>query len=152
MWWNFYCVSEPRGAPLTIRTSRLQPLPDSRGTNGSQSKSCAGRGGALPARRSSKTTAHAPTVQVERIEEAIYLIRGEKVMLDEDLASLYGVETWNLTRAVNRNIGRFPGDFMFTLAHQEFADLKRQIGGSSSWGGRRRSLPRAFTQEIGFRR
>jgi len=83
---------------------------------------------------------------VERIERSIYVIRGEKVMLDEDLADLYGVETWNLTRAVSRNESRFPSDFMFRLSEEELTSLKRQSGGSS-WGGRRRSRPRAFTQE-----
>lgn len=59
-------------------------------------------------------------IPVERIERAIYLIRGEKVMLDRDLAALYGVETRILKRAVRRNLDRFPNDFMFVLNSTEF--------------------------------
>ena len=81
----------------------------------------------------------------EVIEKKILLIRGHKVMLDRDLAELYGVETKNLNKAVTRNINRFPEDFMFQLTGDEFADLKFHFG-TSSWGGTRK-LPRAFTQE-----
>jgi hypothetical protein len=82
----------------------------------------------------------------ERIEQAICLIRGQKVLLDADLAMLYGVEAKYLTRAVRRNAERFPKDFMFQLSKDEFADLKCQIGTSSSWGGRRYP-PYAFTEQ-----
>jgi hypothetical protein len=58
-------------------------------------------------------TKHRPLIPMERIEQSIYLIRGEKVMLDQDLASLYGVETRVLVQAVKRNVERFPADFMF---------------------------------------
>jgi hypothetical protein len=84
-------------------------------------------------------------VPAERIEQAILLIRGQKVMLDRDLASLYGVTTGNLNRAVARNLGRFPADFMFPLTRQEFNDLIFHFG-RSSWGGTRK-LPRAFTEQ-----
>ena len=84
-------------------------------------------------------------VPVERIENAIYLIRGEKVMLDADLAELYEVETKALLQAIKRNIARFPDDFMFQLSSEEFANLRSQIV-TSSWGGRRYE-PYAFTQE-----
>ncbi|MCL5883312.1 MAG: ORF6N domain-containing protein [Actinobacteria bacterium] len=77
---------------------------------------------------------------------SIMLIRSHKVLLDSDLAELYGVETGALTRAVRRNIGRFPPDFMFQLTEQEFEDLKRQSGISSGWGGRRYP-PYAFTEQ-----
>ena len=83
-------------------------------------------------------------VVVENIEAKILTVRGCKVMLDADLAELYGVETGALNRAVKRNIDRFPEDFMFRLASEEFANLKCQIG-TSSWGGRR-TLPFAFTE------
>lgn len=63
-------------------------------------------------------------VPVERIEKAILLIRGQKVMLDADLATLYGVETKVLVQAVKRNIERFPEDFMFQLNREEFAILR----------------------------
>ena len=90
----------------------------------------------------------------ERIERAILLLRGQKVLLDADLAALYGVETKALVQAAKRNIDRFPDDFMFQLTASEFADLRRQTGTSnlrsqidaSSWGGRR-YRPYAFTQE-----
>lgn len=92
----------------------------------------------------------APHSRIEtRIEIAslIHLIRGKKVMLDSDLASLYGVETKQINRAVKRNIERFPDDFYFQLTNKEFENLKYQIGTSSSWGGRRRSVPFVFTEQ-----
>jgi len=69
------------------------------------------------------------------IEERILLIRAHRVMLDEDLAEIYGVTTGALNQAVKRNRERFPADFMFQLDRQEFANLKSQIV-ISSWGGR----------------
>jgi len=66
----------------------------------------------------------------------IYFVRGEKVMMDFDLAMLYGVETTQLKRAVRRNIERFPSDFMFELTREELENLRCQIG-ISSWGGLR---------------
>ena len=83
-------------------------------------------------------------IPIERIARAILVIRGEKVMLDSDLAALYGVTTGNL-KAVKRNAERFPIDFMFQLDAEEVANLKFQFG-ISSWGGRRR-LPYAFTEQ-----
>ena len=79
------------------------------------------------------------------ITSKIYLIRYKKVMLDEDLAELYGVTTGNLNKAVKRNIARFPEDFMFQLTKEEFDNLIFQIG-TSGWGGRRK-LPYAFTEQ-----
>jgi phage regulator Rha-like protein len=83
-------------------------------------------------------------IPVEMIEKKILLIRGEKVMLDADLAELYGVETKMLVRAVKRNIDRFPSDFMIQLDNEEFEDLRFQFGTSNRWGGRRYLLY-AFT-------
>ena len=83
-------------------------------------------------------------VPVERIDRAILLIRQHKVMLDTDLAVLYGVETKALVRAVRRNRERFPEDFMFQLSPAEFENLRFQFG-TSSWGGRR-YRPYAFTE------
>ncbi len=74
----------------------------------------------------------------------IYEIRGQKVMLDSDLAELYGVETKRLNEQIRRNLDRFPEDFMFQLNESEFKNLKSQIA-TSSWGGRRK-LPYAFTE------
>lgn len=82
----------------------------------------------------------------ERVEQIIILIRGEKVILDRDLAVLYGVETKVLIQAVKRNIERFPADFMFQLSTEECGILKSQIVTSSSWGGIRRR-PYAFTEQ-----
>ena len=84
-------------------------------------------------------------VPVGQIEERILLIRGERVMLDADLAALYGVETGALVRAVKRHLERFPADFMFQLSPKEFDNLRCQIGISSRWGGRRYP-PYAFTE------
>ena len=83
---------------------------------------------------------------VERITSKIYLIRGQKVMLDEDLAGLYGVETRTLVQAVKRNKGRFPADFMFQLSKNEFDSLRSQIVISKGKGGRRYP-PYAFTEQ-----
>jgi hypothetical protein len=83
---------------------------------------------------------------LETIERAIFRIRGHKVILDSDLAALYGVETRRLNEQVRRNGERFPADFAFQLTGQEAADLKSQIATSSSgWGGRRK-LPFVFTE------
>lgn len=81
----------------------------------------------------------------EVIEKKIFLIRGQKVMLDKDLAELYGVETFNLNKAVKRNLDRFPADFMFQLTKEEFKNLIFQFG-ISRWGGTRK-LPYAFTEQ-----
>src|SRR5258708_3345846 len=87
-------------------------------------------------------------IPLERVQNFIFLIRGEKVMLDSHLAELYRVDTGTLNRAVKRNIERFPEDFMFQLAPQEVANLKCQFGISSfGHGGRRRSVPYAFTEQ-----
>jgi hypothetical protein len=82
----------------------------------------------------------------ERIERAILLVCGQKVMLDADLTALYGVETKMLVRAVKRNISRFPPDFMFQLDKEEFDNLRFHFGTSSYWGGRRYP-PYAFTEQ-----
>ncbi len=80
----------------------------------------------------------------ETVISKIYLIRGERVMIDKDLAELYGVTTSRLNEQVKRNIDRFPEDFMFQLTKPEFTNLKSQIA-ISSWGGRR-TLPYVFTE------
>ncbi|TAK43994.1 MAG: ORF6N domain-containing protein [Betaproteobacteria bacterium] len=101
-----------------------------------------------------KAEAGAIVVPIERITQSILLIRGHKVILDEDLADLYQVETKALNRAVRRNRDRFPDDFMFQLRAAEFASLRYQSGtsnlrsqiGTSRWGGRRYA-PYAFTEQ-----
>ncbi len=84
-------------------------------------------------------------VPIERVTEKIYLIRGARVMLDRDLAELYGVETKVFKQAVKRNINRFPEDFMFELTGDEFKNLRSQFV-TSSWGGPR-YVPMAFTEK-----
>lgn len=92
---------------------------------------------------------------MERIERSILLIRGQKVMLDSDLAALYGVETRSLVQAVQRNKERFPEDFMFQLTDVEFANLRYQSGTTSLRSqiviskarGGRRYPPYAFTEQ-----
>lgn len=79
-------------------------------------------------------------VPQEIIQQKIFLIRGQKVMLSGHLAELYGVETRALIQAVKRNIERFPEDFMFQLSDEEYKILKSQIV-TSSWGGVRRANP-----------
>lgn len=80
------------------------------------------------------------------IEQQIHVIRGCRVLLDADLADLYGVSTRVLNQAVKRNLSRFPGDFMFQLTVAEATNLMSQVVTSSSWGGRRK-LPYAFTEQ-----
>ncbi len=75
----------------------------------------------------------------------IFAVRGESVMLDRDLAALYGVETKQFNRAIRRNAQRFPADFAFQLTREELTNLRRQFGASSSHGGNR-YLPRVFTE------
>jgi hypothetical protein len=103
-----------------------------------------------------------PTAKPENLAQLVLFVRGEKVMLDSDLAMLYGVDTGALNRAVKRNISRFPEDFMFRLTQQDWENLKSQIGISSpdrstagnamrsqivtSKHGGRRGLPYAFTE------
>ena len=87
-----------------------------------------------------------PLLTGEHIQGCIRVIRAEQVILDRDLAQLYQVETSQLNRQVKRNIQRFPGDFMFQLTKEEADSLKCQ-NGTSSWGGDRRALPHAFTEQ-----
>jgi hypothetical protein len=82
---------------------------------------------------------------IKRIEDMIYLIRGQRVMLDSDLAGIYGVKLKRLNEQVRRNHERFPQDFAFQLAPQEFANLKSQFATSSLHGGKRK-LPWVFTE------
>ena len=89
----------------------------------------------------------APLAPVERIAQTILFIRDQKVMLDADLAALYGVDTKVFVQAVKRNMDRFPEDFMFQLTKQEYDNLRSQIV-TSSWGGRR--YPPAFFPICGF--
>ena len=91
-------------------------------------------------------------VPIERIERSILLIRGQKVMLDSDLAGLYGVPTKVLIQAVKRNIRRFPSDFMFQLTRQEVAHLRSQIVTSNIGRGGRRYLPFMTPSEPKHRR
>ncbi len=84
-------------------------------------------------------------IPVSRVKNSIFMIRDEKVMLDEDLAAMYGVETRALVQAVKRNMDRFPNDFVFQLSMDEFKNLKSQTV-TSSWGGRRKP-PYAFTEQ-----
>ena len=85
-------------------------------------------------------------IPIERIQNAIYLIRGEKVMLDRDLAALYGVATKVLKQAVRRNIARFPGDFMFVLSRAEFQNWRSQFVTSKEDRKGLRYAPMAFTE------
>jgi ORF6N domain len=80
----------------------------------------------------------------QKILNKIYIVRGEKVMLDKDLAEMYGVETKVFNQSIKRNIDRFPKDFMFTLNTKEWDNLRSQIV-TSSWGGTRYS-PKVFTE------
>ena len=88
-------------------------------------------------------------VDLQRIQSKIYEIRGHKVIINRDLAELYQVTTGNLNKSVQRNIKRFPSDFMFQLTKEEFDQLKTNLifqNGISNWGGTRK-LPYAFTEQ-----
>lgn len=87
----------------------------------------------------------AANIAIEAIIASIFEIRGEKVMLDKDLAGLYGVTTGNLNKAVGRNLQRFPPDFMFELSKDEWERLKPMVE-NSAWGGTRKP-PKAFTEQ-----
>ena len=86
-------------------------------------------------------------IPIERVESKIYLIRGQKVMLDRDLAELYGVETRALKQAVKRNINRFPIDFMFELTEEELKNWRSQFVTSKSDRMGLRWRPFAFTEQ-----
>jgi hypothetical protein len=85
-------------------------------------------------------------IHLERIQKEILLLRGQRVMLGQHLAGLYGVPVKALNQAVKRNRARFPQDFMFQLSQAEFENLKSQFV-TSSWGGIRRARPYAFTEQ-----
>ena len=91
-------------------------------------------------------TTQVALISSDTLTGSILVIRGHKVMLDADLAALYGVETKALNQAVRRNIERFPDDFMFQLTSDEMENLRSQTVTSSSWGGRR-TRPYAFTEQ-----
>jgi hypothetical protein len=86
------------------------------------------------------------SVAIERVEKAILLARGQRVILDVDLAALYGVTTTRLNEQIKRNQDRFPGDFAFRLTKEEFTILISQFATSSSKHGGRRKLPLVFTE------
>jgi phage regulator Rha-like protein len=85
-------------------------------------------------------------IPIEIIEKKIYLIRNQRVMLDSDIANLYGVTTKRLNEQVRRNIERFPEDFMFQLTDEEYKILRSQIATSNIIHGGRRYIPYAFTE------
>ena len=87
------------------------------------------------------------SIPIERIENAIYYIRSHKVILDRDLAALYGVETKVLKQAVKRNLDRFPTDFMFELSKEEFENWRSQFVTSKSDKMGLRHPPMAFTEQ-----
>src|SRR5205807_10539714 len=92
-------------------------------------------------------TSRAPTVAVEDISRAILVLRGHKVLLDTELAALYGVSTKRFNEQVRRNRERFPADFMFQLAAEELAPLRSQIATLKTGRGQHRKyLPYAFTE------
>jgi hypothetical protein len=99
------------------------------------------------ARASHKETHKGLKLSVQLIERRIYLIRGQKVMIDEDLAELCGVPTKRLNEQVRRNRTRFPPDFMFQLRREEAESLRSQSAISKSAHGGRRYLPPAFTEQ-----
>lgn len=86
-------------------------------------------------------------VRAEQVQSRIHTIRGQNIMLDSDLAALYEVETKTLNRAVQRNLERFPEDFMFQLTVEEADSLRYQFGTSNEGRGGRRYLPYVFTEQ-----
>jgi hypothetical protein len=100
----------------------------------------------MRSKSSKRTGPHSSIVPAERIQQIILLIRGEKVILDADLAALYGVETRSLNQQVIRNLDRFPADFMFQLTRQELRALISQFAISNGGRGGRTKCPYAFTE------
>lgn len=100
------------------------------------------------AKKKEENSIETAIITLDQVERRIYFIRGDKVMLDSELAALYGVTTKRLNEQVRRNLDRFPEDFMFQLTSDEFADLRSQIATSSSknYGGRR-YMPYVFTEQ-----
>ena len=94
-----------------------------------------------------KTKDKAAVATTEQIEQSIHLIRGQRVMLDSDLAKLYRVPTFRLNEQVSRNRDRFPADFAYQLSQQEFTDLISQIAISKKGRGGRRKRPWVFTEQ-----
>jgi hypothetical protein len=94
-----------------------------------------------------KSTVKDVAIPLERIQQAIYLLRGQKVILDRELAELYGVETKRLKEQVRRNLERFPEDFMFVLDRDEFANWRSQFATSKSDQKGLRHPPMAFTEQ-----
>lgn len=93
-----------------------------------------------------RTQQNSAIALIDEIKEKIHVIRGQRVMLDSDLAEVYQVETKLLNRAVKRNLNRFPPDFIFQLNDEEADSLRRQIGTSNNGRGGRRYLPYVFTE------
>lgn len=100
--------------------------------------------GSIVARK--KYMSNTSFTSISEIERSIFIIRGQRVMLDSDLARLYGVSTMRLNEQVKRNDGRFPANFMFQLNYQEFTILISQIAISNHGPGGRRTLPYVFTE------
>jgi len=96
---------------------------------------------------SAKTTASAQLTAATAIEKRIFVVRNRQVMLDEDLADLYGVETKRLIQQLKRNLKRFPDDFMFQLTKAEAEALRSQIATSNTGRGGRRYAPYVFTEQ-----
>ena len=86
-------------------------------------------------------------IPVPEIQQRIHVVRGKRVMLDADLARFYGVTTFNLNKAVSRNLDRFPDDFSFILTREEVGNLIFQSGISKRGHGGRRTRPRVFTEQ-----
>jgi hypothetical protein len=101
----------------------------------------------MPGKKKTLSPASKLPVPVEVIERRIYLIRGKKVMIDSDLAGLYGAPTFRLNEAVKRNRRRFPEDFMFQLTKEETESLTSQIAMSKAGRGGRRTRPYVFTEQ-----
>lgn len=85
-------------------------------------------------------------IQIDQIKNMIYVVRGQRIMLDSDLAYLYDVETKVLNQAVKRNMKRFPEDFLFRLTKEEYSSLKSQIVTSKSGRGGKQKQPLVFTE------
>ena len=97
------------------------------------------------ATRNKNSIVTTPSITTQAVQQRILVVRGQQVLMDRDLAQLYGVETKILNQAVKRNIERFPKEFMFKPDNQELANLKSQIV-TASWGGDRR-IPYLFTEQ-----
>jgi hypothetical protein len=145
--WKLFSQPVERREERVIREAFLMPRKKTNNSMKVDTPSTSPSANDRPNLRSqSVTSSYKPKILEEHIGNMILFVRGHKVLLDSDLATLYGVKTKVLNQAIKRNTDRFPKDFMFQLLEEEFADLRSQSKPTGRWGGRRYP-PYVFTEQ-----